>query len=62
MVGRFSAISGPIVWGATTWLLVERSGWPVLTGEAVAILALLAMMLVSIMILRPIADTPRDGP
>jgi len=60
MVGRFSAISGPIVWGATTWLLVERSGWPVLTGEAVAILALLVMMLVSIMILRPITDTPRD--
>lgn len=62
MVGRFSAITGPIIWGATTWLLVERSGWPILTGEAVAILALLAMVLVSVAILRPVSDRPRVDP
>jgi UMF1 family MFS transporter len=56
MVGRFSAITGPFLWGLTTYLLVERSGLPVLTGEAVAILVLLAMILVSYRILQLVPD------
>ena len=60
MVGRFSAVTGPLIWGATTWITVERSGMPVLTGEAFAILSLLAMVIVSILILRRVSDTPRD--
>jgi UMF1 family MFS transporter len=60
MVGRFSAVVGPLVWGATTWLIVERSGMPVLTGEAFAILSLLAMVIVAFAILRRVTDTPRD--
>ena len=60
MVGRFSAVTGPLIWGATTWITVEKSGMPVLTGEAFAILSLLAMVIVSFMILRRVSDAPRD--
>ena len=60
MVGRFSAVTGPLLWGATTWLVVEKSGMPVLTGEAFAILSLLAMVIVSFIILRRVSDAPRD--
>jgi UMF1 family MFS transporter len=60
MVGRFSAVTGPLIWGATTWIVVEKSGLPVLTGEAFAILSLLAMVIVSFGILRRVSDTPRN--
>lgn len=60
MVGRFSAVTGPLIWGATTWITVEKSGMPVLTGEAFAILSLLAMVIVSVVILRRVSDGPRD--
>ena len=60
MVGRFSAITGPALWAATTYFLVERSGLHVLVGEGAAILVLLAMIVVSYRILRPISDEPRD--
>ncbi len=60
MVGRFSAISGPILWGTITYLAVQRAGLPALTGEALAILSLLAMVVVSYAILRPVTDEHRD--
>ena len=60
MVGRFSAVTGPLIWAATTWIIVEKSGMPVLTGEAFAILSLLAMVVVSFSILRRVSDSPRD--
>lgn len=60
MVGRFSAVTGPLIWGATTWITVERRGMPVLEGEAFAILSLLAMVLVSMTILRGVSDTLRN--
>jgi len=60
MVGRFSAVTGPLLWGATTWLTVEQGHMPVVRGEAFAILSLLAMMLVAFSILRPVSDEPRD--
>jgi MFS transporter, UMF1 family len=62
MVGRFSAVTGPLIWGATTWIIVEKSGMPVLTGEAFAILSLLAMVLVAFSILRSVSDAPRSWP
>ena len=62
MVGRFSAVTGPIVWGATTWLTVERGHLPVVRGEAFAILSLLAMMLAGLAIVRRVSDEPRDWP
>ena len=51
---------GPLIWGATTWIIVEKSGMPVLTGEAFAILSLLVMVIVAFAILRGVTDTPRD--
>ncbi len=60
MVGRFSAITGPGLWALTTYILVQRSGFEVLTGEGVAILVLLGMIVVSYLILRRVTDEPRD--
>jgi len=54
MVGRFSAITGPALWGVILYWLVQRSGWAVEQGEAVAILVLLGMIVVGWWILRPI--------
>jgi UMF1 family MFS transporter len=60
MVGRFSAVSGPVLWSLTTFLVVERGGFAPLTGQSIAILTLLALVLVSYAILRPVSDEPRD--
>jgi UMF1 family MFS transporter len=60
MVGRFSAIFGPLIWGAITWVAVEQSGMALLTGQAIAILTLLAMILLSVWILRRVDDGPRE--
>ncbi|MCX5765958.1 MAG: MFS transporter [Gemmatimonadetes bacterium] len=60
MVGRFSAVTGPALWGLTTYVTVERMGMPVLTGQAFAILILLAMVVAGVVILRPVTDEPRD--
>jgi UMF1 family MFS transporter len=60
MVGRFSAVTGPMFWALTTYLAVERAGLPPLTGQAIAILVLLLMVIVSFVILRPVTDARRD--
>jgi UMF1 family MFS transporter len=60
MVGRFSAVCGPLVWSATTYWAVERSGLAPLTGQAIAILTLLLMILLSAWILAPVTDERRD--
>jgi UMF1 family MFS transporter len=60
MVGRFSAITGPILWAVTTYLTVERGGASELTGQAWAIMTLLAMVVVSFVILRKVTDEKRD--
>lgn len=60
MVGRFSAITGPALWASTTYVLVERSGLHVLTGEGAAIVVLLGMIVVSYRILLPVTDARRD--
>ena len=59
MVGRFSAVSGPLIWSATTYVAVERSGLPALTGQAMAIATLLLMIVASYVILRPVSDAKR---
>lgn len=60
MVGRFSAVSGPLIWAATTYLTVERGGMPELTGQAIAIATLLLMIVLAWWILRPVTDEKRD--
>jgi len=56
MVGRFSAVTGPLLWSAITYIAVERGGMHELTGQALAILTLLLMVLLSYVILRPVSD------
>jgi UMF1 family MFS transporter len=60
MVGRFSAITGPVLWAATTYIVVEQGRASELTGEAWAILTLLLMVIVSFVILRKVSDEKRD--
>jgi UMF1 family MFS transporter len=60
MVGRFSAVSGPILWSATTYIVVERMGFAPLTGQSIALLTLLGLVIVSYVILRPVTDERRD--
>jgi MFS transporter, UMF1 family len=60
MVGRFSAVTGPLLWSLTTYLAVERGGMHELTGQALAIVTLLIMILLSYFILRKVTDEVRN--
>jgi UMF1 family MFS transporter len=60
MVGRFSAISGPLLWSLITYVVVERAGYAALIGQSAAITSLLLMVVVSYIILRPVTDERRD--
>jgi UMF1 family MFS transporter len=60
MVGRFSAITGPVIWAAITALTVRSLGFAPHVGQGYAVLALLGMVLLSMFILRRVTDTPRD--
>ena len=60
MVGRFSAVTGPLIWGATTFIVVEQMGKPAVIGEALAILMLLGMVIVAYRILHSVSDEKRD--
>ncbi|MCI0747627.1 MAG: MFS transporter [Verrucomicrobia subdivision 3 bacterium] len=55
MVGRFSAITGPIVWAAVTSALIKAGATP-LKAQGFAVLVLLALVLISYAILRPVSD------
>jgi hypothetical protein len=58
MVGRFSAITGPIVWAAVTSVLIKLDFSP-LKAQGIAVLVLLMLVLISYAILRPVSDTPQ---
>jgi UMF1 family MFS transporter len=60
MVGRFSAVTGPLLWSAITYFAVERGRLHELTGQAIAIVSLLLMVLLSVVILRKVTDEHRD--
>lgn len=60
MVGRFSAIVGPILWGGTTVVAIRMLGYTELKAQGVAVAMLLGMVLISFAILRRVDDTPRD--
>lgn len=59
MVGRFSAVTGPILWSATFYLVVERFHYAPVIGQAAAILTLLVMIITSYTILQPVSDGHR---
>jgi UMF1 family MFS transporter len=60
MVGRFSAVLGPSLWGVITYIVVVRMGKPEVIGEALAIMMLLGMTIIAFRILRPVSDEKRD--
>ncbi len=54
MVGRFSAVTGPFIWG----FVVDVLG----LGRPAAVLTLLGGVIASFLILRSVSDAPRDWP
>jgi UMF1 family MFS transporter len=60
MVGRFSAITGPLIWAIVTRLTIGMFGLPPHVGQGIGVLVLLALIAISYAILQPVTDTPRD--
>ncbi|HEX2204323.1 MAG TPA: MFS transporter [Longimicrobium sp.] len=60
MVGRFSAITGPILWAAVTSLTIQAMGMEPRVGQGIGVIVLMSMVVVSYFILRPISDAPRE--
>ncbi|HEU4939864.1 MAG TPA: MFS transporter [Vicinamibacterales bacterium] len=60
MVGRFSAVTGPLIWAIVTRLTINSLGLPPNVGQGIGVLVLLALILVSYVILKPVTDEPRD--
>lgn len=57
MVGRFSAITGPLIWGLVVGILFK--GNPDL-GQPIAVMVLLGLIIISYLILKPVTDEPRN--
>jgi MFS transporter, UMF1 family len=60
MVGRFSAVTGPVIWAAVTALTVQWAGLEPRVGQGIGVFTLLALVVASYVILRPVTDTPRQ--
>jgi UMF1 family MFS transporter len=60
MVGRFSAITGPLIWAIVTRLTINGLGLAPNVGQGIGVLVLLGLILVSYVILQPVTDQPRD--
>jgi UMF1 family MFS transporter len=60
MVGRFSAITGPLIWAIVTRLTITILGMSPQVGQGIGVLVLLALIVVSYVILQPVSDVPRD--
>lgn len=60
MVGRFSAITGPIIWALVTFLTIQQFGLLPRVGQGIGILVLMLLMIISYLILRPVSDEPRE--
>jgi UMF1 family MFS transporter len=59
MVGRFSAITGPVIWAAVTFLTIQVAGMLPRVGQGIGVLVLLLLVIVSYRILQPVSDQPR---
>lgn len=63
MVGRFSSITGPLIWAAVTWVTIGVLQLKPHIGQGIGVLVLLSLIVVSYVILQPVSDAPRgDGP
>ncbi len=60
MVGRFSAITGPLIWAIVTRLTITMLGMSPQVGQGIGVLVLLGLIVVSYVILQPVSDVPRD--
>lgn len=60
MVGRFSAITGPLIWAGVAWICIGQLGMSPARGQGVGVFVLLGLILISRRILAPVTDTPRD--
>lgn len=60
MVGRFSAITGPILWAASTYLTIQVLHLAPRVGQGLSVIVLMGMVVISWFILRPIDDAPRQ--
>jgi UMF1 family MFS transporter len=60
MVGRFSAVFGPLLWALVT-TAVLRTGASALRAQGVGIVGLLVFIVVSMRVLGPLIGTPRRG-
>ena len=62
MVGRFSAITGPVIWAIVAKLTIENGLLRPEQGQGVGVLVLLILVGVAYYILRPVSDENRDWP
>lgn len=60
MVGRFSAITGPLIWAGVTEVGQRGFGMSVVKAQGAGVLVLLTMILIAQWILRPVTDERRD--
>ncbi len=60
MVGRFSAITGPVIWAFVAWLCIGKLGMSPAKGQGIGVLVLLSFIFVARAILGPVTDTPRE--
>lgn len=60
MVGRFSAIMGPLVWGFVGYICITTLGMKPAFGQGIGVLVLLAFVFIAMRILRSVTDEPRD--
>ena len=60
MVGRFSAITGPVLWALSTWFTIQKLHLAPRVGQGFSVIVLMGMIVVSWFILQPISDAPRD--
>ena len=59
MVGRFSAVTGPVIWSVVTFLTITKLGMLPRVGQGIGVLTLMALMVISYIILQPVSDEPR---
>lgn len=60
MVGRFSAITGPILWAASTYLTIQWLHLTPRVGQGISVIVLMLMVILSYVILQPVDDKPRE--
>ncbi|WKW14334.1 MFS transporter [Pseudogemmatithrix spongiicola] len=61
MVGRFSAIIGPMIWAFVAWLCIGQLGMTPIRGQGIGVLVLLGFIFVARAILGPVRDDLRPG-